>query len=337
MWSWLPGLVLLTLTLFRVATSISAATEHRRMPTVFLMGSQKGGSSSLYEILIRHPGLCGAVYKEPNYFLTNAAAGRDLSWYLSLFKDPKCLKSPGKNFVDGSCMLHGLEAALPVLNASYSSVQLQSLRFVVLLREPVARDFSWYKHRTRAHLSKGSNSTFAAIKTYGECFRSAEHNSSFHVPFAGRCHTRGNYAQQLKVFSRYFRREQILVLNSGLLFNNSATLMPAISEFLGVRPSSLWAPPFPRLDHVDASIKNPSCVLRWVPQLDCSTRDSLGAFYRGKNADLEKWLADTQAQAPRSEPLFTPFGDAFKSVPCVEDARAEYNKLKKRAKRLSCN
>ena len=335
--SWGCRGLLLALAIFRAAASSSLAASEHRVPTVFLLGSQKGGSSSLYEVLIRHPGLCGAVYKEPNYFLTNAAAGRDLSWYLSLFKDPKCLKSPSKAFIDGSCMLHGLDAALPVLNASYSSAQLQSLKFIVLLREPVARDYSWYKHRTRAHLSKGSNSTFAAIKTYGECFSSAEHNASFHLPFVGRCHTRGNYAQQLKVFSRYFRRDQILVLNSELLFNNSVTLMPAIAEFLGVRPSSLWAPPFPRLDHVDASIRNPGCVLRWVPQLDCSTRDSLATFYRGKNADLEKWITDTQAQAPRSEPPFVPFGDAFKAVPCVEDARAEYNKLTKRAKRQSCN
>jgi len=325
-----------------LADSLGSSDE--RVPTVFVMGAQKGGSSTLYEMLVRHPALCGAIYKEPNFFLTNQRDGHDLKWYLSLFIDDKCLKKPRKAFVDGSCMLHGLEAALGTLNSTYSPQRLSSLKFIALLREPVARDFSWFKHRARAHLNRGA--PFSSTKTFGECFRGAGGNgSSSAAPFdpaaasAGHCHARGDYLRQLQVFTRYFRRDQVLVLNSKLLFSNSPLLMPAIASFLGVKMSSLWRPPFPRLDHIDQHIRSPACVLRVVPELDCHTRDHLAAYYRPKNLALEAWINRTQAEglAPRAEPSFGGFAlDEHLALPCVQDARASLDRVIASSKRTSC-
>ena len=312
--------------------------ESLRIPSVFVMGSQKGGSSSLYELLIRHPALCGAIYKEPNFFLTNVRDGHDLRWYLSLFIDQKCLKRPRKLFVDGSCMLHGLDAALTALNATYGSSERlkSSLRFIALLREPVARDYSWFRHRARGHLNRGA--AFTSTKTFGECFRGRSNESTFDPLNSPHCHVRGDYLRQLQVFTRFFRRDQVLVLNSNLLFSNSPLLMPAVAQFLGVKLSTLWTPPFPRFDHIDQHIKSPACVLRAVPELDCATRDQLAAFYRPKNMALEEWINRTQAQglAPRAEPPFASFGDQHLDLPCVPDARAALDKVVANSKRTSC-
>jgi len=316
-------------------------TPEERVPTVFVMGAQKGGSSSLYELLIRHPALCGAIYKEPNFFLTNLRGGHDMRWYLSLFVDPKCLKRPKKLFVDGSCMLHGLDAALASLNATYGAnpARMQDLKFIALLREPVSRDYSWYKHRSRAHLNRGG--TFASLKTLGECLGYGGGGpTTTTISAFSQCHMRGDYLRQLLTFTRYFRRNQVLVLNSKLLFSDSPRLMPIIAEFLGVKMSTLWAPPFPKIDHIDQHIKNPTCIQRAVPSLDCHTRDKLAAYYAPKNQALEAWLNQTRAAglAPSMEPEFESFGgeSAIVELPCVSDSRIKINQLISRGRRVGC-
>lgn len=315
-------------------TTGSLADEPSRVPRVYVIGAQKGGSSSLYEMLVRHPALCGALYKEPNFFLTDRHQGtRDLRWYLSLFLDDKCLKKPHKAFVDGSCMLHGLAAALRTMNATYTPVQMASLRFVALLREPVARDYSWYKHRVRAHLLK--QRPFASVRTYGECFGddsaanpnpNSAPNTTFDPSKVYRCHARGDYLPQLRVFTQYFRRDQIFIANSQMLFTNDKSLMPALAAFLGLKMSNAWLAQFPQVDHIAGS-KTPLCLARSVPLLDCATRDGLGAYYAPKTAALMQWINDTRYdhQAPTSEPPFVPF-EPYTALPCVDNARAEFDR-----------
>ena len=38
------------------------------LPLIFILGAQKGGSSSLFEFMREHPQLCGARKKEPQFF-----------------------------------------------------------------------------------------------------------------------------------------------------------------------------------------------------------------------------------------------------------------------------
>lgn len=313
----------------------SLLDEPGRVPRVYVIGAQKGGSSSLYEVLVRHPALCGAIYKEPNFFLTNIHQNRDFKWYLSLFIESKCLKKSRKLFVDGSCMLHGLDSALRAMNATYSPEQMASLKFIALLREPVARDYSWYKHRVRALLLKGS--PFSAVRTFGECFQSpagknvtsasagAGLNASFDPARVHMCHTRGEYLWQLRTLSQYLRRDQLLVVNSQQLFSNDKTLMPTIAAFLGLKMSNAWLTQFPKVDHIGT--KAPLCLQRSVPLLDCAARDGLVRYYAPKNAELLAWLNETRStgQAPHMEPPFETFEGAD-SLPCVDNAREEYDK-----------
>ena len=42
--------------------------ETGNVPTIFILGAQKGGSSSLFEFMREHPQLCGARKKEPQFF-----------------------------------------------------------------------------------------------------------------------------------------------------------------------------------------------------------------------------------------------------------------------------
>ena len=47
---------------------INFGLETGNLPNIFILGCQKGGSSSLFEFMKLHPQLCGSRKKEPQYF-----------------------------------------------------------------------------------------------------------------------------------------------------------------------------------------------------------------------------------------------------------------------------
>ena len=60
----------------------------------------------------------------------------------------------------------------------------------------------------------------------------------------------GRYVEQLAHFTDYFRRDQILVINSGLVFRNSSAVMEIVAKFLGIDTIPEWYGPFPHDDHI---------------------------------------------------------------------------------------
>ena len=81
-----------------------------------------------------------------------------------------------QKFVDGTPVLHQAFWASKNINDMYSRIGYDDkVRFLVMLREPVSRDFSWYQHHVRQYLAgrkskseyknKGS---FADLKTFKE-------------------------------------------------------------------------------------------------------------------------------------------------------------------------
>lgn len=47
---------------------VNIGIETGNLPSVFILGCQKGGSSSLFEFMKLHPQLCGSRKKEPQFF-----------------------------------------------------------------------------------------------------------------------------------------------------------------------------------------------------------------------------------------------------------------------------
>jgi len=297
------------------------------LPRLYILGAQKGGSSSLYELMIAHPQFCGGDHKEPMFFKEDEFFKNGKDWYMSNYNDKKCKGKENTFFVDGSTMMHRMPGVMERMDQFFSDQMKDDLRFIVLLREPVSRDYSWYQHFTRWYLE--DHGTFSGLKTLQE---HADTNKGNHFT---NLYTHGEYAQQLKAFLGMFRREQILIINSNLCFKDSPSVMRIIAKFLNVPFVSEWEKPFPHDDHL-GNVDNAECVTKYVPKLDCSIRDELARWYEPKNKDLEQLIISTKDKAPPMEPPFAPFREDYKKSACVPSAREELNKIIKDSSAPSC-
>jgi hypothetical protein len=114
------------------------------MPDFLILGTPKGGTTSLFRYLARTPGVVPATRKEVSFF--NLHYGRGRYWYASRF--PK--RHPGTlHFEATPNYLHWPEAPKRVLRT------VPEVRFIVLLREPAERAISNYYHRVRVAGDEG--------------------------------------------------------------------------------------------------------------------------------------------------------------------------------------
>jgi hypothetical protein len=188
------------------------------------------------------------------------------------------------------------------------------LKFIALLREPVARDYSWYEHAIRYNLQEGVQ--FSDVKTIQELYRGIESD-----------HRKGRYLEQLQAFTKVFRRDQILVMSSAAVFQNTPAMVEKIRQFIGVTKDPSLMKSFPHDQHLHRLEKQglAECVVKHVPGFDCAVRDKMGAYYEPLNKALYDWLQATKGQAHPSEPPFWPMFDSYKSIPCIDNARAAYD------------
>ena len=59
----------------------------RMLPSFLIIGTQKGGTSSLYNYIIQHPYVLNSKIKEIHYFDNNFSKG--INWYRSFFQSYK--------------------------------------------------------------------------------------------------------------------------------------------------------------------------------------------------------------------------------------------------------
>ena len=102
-------------------------------PSVFIIGTQKSGTSTLFEWLKQDNRLQFPKYKETHYFSTNYKLGS--KWYLQLFKNYK--KNKIRCEIDPSYLFHP-KAISRILKITTFP------KFIVILRRPIDRAYSHY-------------------------------------------------------------------------------------------------------------------------------------------------------------------------------------------------
>jgi hypothetical protein len=254
----------------------------RVLPNYLIIGTQRGGTTSLYKYLKQHPGIGRAVLgKEVHFFDRNYSA--DLNAYRAHF--------PTRAYKRYVRTRHGLDLitgeASPYYlahpHAPYRIAEtLPEAKLIALLRDPVERAYSQYNHEVALgfeNLPFEDAIEREAERITGEVEKMSADPS--YDSFSYRHHTylaRGRYAEQLEVWFSLFPRSQILVLRSEDLFANPDGTYRTVLEFLGLPPVSL------------AKYETFNEHVRQSDQMGAATRRRLTEYFTEPNERLYELL-----------------------------------------------
>ena len=241
----------------------------RMLPTFLVVGTKRGGSTSLYRYIVEHPHVVPAsVFKGTHYFDKGYPLG--WAWYRSRFP----IAIPGRRHAltgEGRpyYMFHPL--ALERIHA-----RLPDAKLLCVLREPIERAFSHWNYEVQRGFEQLSFQ--AAVEAEegrlaGEAERMREDER--YISFAHRHHSylaRSRYAEQIERIRALFPPTRLLVIQSESLFADPPQQLERVYDFLGL-------PPWRGADH-------PPHKQRHHAPVPDQARDLLAGYFEPWNARL---------------------------------------------------
>jgi Sulfotransferase domain len=277
-----------------VPPSVVAAAKHgvrgagrltaskRVLPDYLIVGTKKGGTTSLANWLVQHPGVLRMFpraqrHKSAHYFDSNFDRGAD--WYRSHFpttfsRDRAAERLGYRPVVGEASPFYMFHPAAPDRVRS----MLPQVRVIMLLRDPVSRAYSQYWDR----VSTG----FESLPTFEEAIAAEpgrladvaerrftdpgyQHYSYEHHSYLAR----GRYAEQLVRWQRVFDPNQILLLEFERMRSEPDALLGEVLSFLHL----------PECRSIDLRPRNERPR---QPAMSPSTHESLRAYFRPYNRQL---------------------------------------------------
>lgn len=262
-----------------------ASAPMRPVPDFLIVGTKRGGTTSMFSYLMRHPGVLGLFpqsrgKKSTDYFFKETRRGD--SWYRSHFHTSvyrsRLAKRLGYEPVGGEASPYYLWD--PRIAARVHAVA-PGVKSIVLLRDPVERAWSHYQERTENGVEPLSFEAALAAepaRTDGELdlmLADPEYYSEAHDWYAYR--QRGVYLPQLRHWVSVFGSDRVLVLRSEDMYADVQSVYDTTCEFLGL----------PRHRLPNKAPVNASRVKSSVPE---PCRSELARFYAPHNRELEAFL-----------------------------------------------
>ena len=189
------------------------------LPQLIGLGTQKGGTSTLNNMLRLHKRFNLPTKKEIHYFSQHW--DQSLQWYKNYYKDSTDTKI---NVDITPYYLFHPEAA------SRIQMVVPDAKLIVLLRDPVERTISQYFHAKR--LGFEELSIMDAIAQ--EEIRMKENYSYSHQKhsYIGR----SKYIKQLERYEALFKKSQLLIIKSEDYFKNPRDIWQKIEVFMDIEP-----------------------------------------------------------------------------------------------------
>jgi hypothetical protein len=219
----------------------SATRRWRVLPDFLVLGGQRCGSTSLYDMLCGHPDVAPASHKEPHFFDNNHLRGEQ--FYRRLFPLQLQMRArerrQGRRAVTGEATTYYL--AHPGVPARVRAL-LPDVRLIAILRDPVDRAYSHYQlsvREGREPLSFEEALAAEPDRLAGEHERliaDPSYRGVAHRFFSYR--SRGRYIDQLERWWAEFPREQLLVLRSEDMFEDPRIVYDQLVTFLGLDPDA---------------------------------------------------------------------------------------------------
>ena len=249
-----------------------ATTPLRVLPDFLMIGVMKGGTTSFFNYLARHPQINPPFRKEIKFFDIHYLQG--LGWYRAHFPTRFKMK-PG--MVTGEATPYYIFH--PTAPNRIAKV-LPKATLIAILRNPVDRAYSHYNHMVRVGreplpFEEAIEHEVERLSGEEEKIIADPRYSTFnHLHYSYLA--RGRYIEQLQKWLAIFPREQILILASEELYTSPATAYRKAVEFLGL---SAWEPN-------DFKVYKQGVY----EEMPVSTRNRLIEYYRPYNQKLYDFL-----------------------------------------------
>ncbi|MDJ0356113.1 sulfotransferase domain-containing protein [Paenarthrobacter sp. PH39-S1] len=256
----------------------------RPVPDFLIVGTKRGGTTSMFNYLLMHPGVLGLFpqlrgRKSTDYFFKER--GRGDHWYRSHFHTGMYRKMIERRLGYGP--VSG-EASPYYLWDPRVAPQVQQLcsgvKAIALLRDPVERAWSHYQERVHNGVEPLSFEAALAAednRLAGEeekMLADPDYYSSAHDFYAYR--GRGVYLPQLQNWRASFPAERMLVLRSEDMYLDVQGTFDKVTDYLEIPRFAL---PNTKTFNAITQSKIPEGIRR-----------ELGAFYAPHNAELAEYL-----------------------------------------------
>jgi len=259
-------------------------------PNFLVIGAQKCGTSTLCDLLARHPDVFMTDPKEPHFFSDDAVYARGLDWYARLFEGAEGHAAIGEGSTSYTM------SALRPHAAERIARTLPSARLVYIVRHPMERIVSHWMHaRTRGR--RESLPLADAIRR-----RSMYLDTS-------------RYLSQIDRYRRSFSDDRILVLFLDDLSRDRIPTLRRCFEFLGVDSGPAEA--------IEAQRLNASAGAREDKPVLTRLR-SIPGFGRLRDA-IPSWARDPLRSAlkrPADKPEWDPESWRWAAERLEEESRA---------------
>lgn len=260
-----------------------ATVRWRPYPDFLIVGTKRGGTTSLWNYLARHPQVVPMFpsvrgLKSNAYFFENHERGD--RWYRSHFHTTAYRRwrqrRLGRTVTGEASPYYMYGPHVPPLIASV----MPDVRLIMLLRDPVERAYGHYHERVKQGVEQLSfEDALAAEPTRlaGEWERMVDDHhyySRAHDFFSYR--DRGIYLPQVARVLACFPRDQVLVLRSEDLYLDAQRVFDETCRFLGISAVPIAEPT--RHNYIPRSPISPA------------TKRELVEFYAPHNAALYRYL-----------------------------------------------
>ncbi len=264
-----------------VASAFVRATSFLRInPDIFIIGVQKGGTTSLYDNLVQHPQIISSKAKEMFFYGNNTRFAKGVLYYKQFFAT-KLYKAARQNKL--KLPAYSVDASTDTFENIYAPQRILSnhknAKVILLLRNPADRAFSHYKFSVK----KGFESTDfeKALELEEKRINTADkkeiadknHNYAF---YRLGYRSRGIYCDSVANWINSIPKNNIYINSSENYFENPEKVFGEICEFAGIKNSNKII--FNKLNEGSSEKMKPE------------TFDSLNKFYKPYNEKLFKIL-----------------------------------------------
>ncbi|QYJ02974.1 sulfotransferase domain-containing protein [Nocardioides panacisoli] len=219
----------------------TATAAFRPGPDFLVVGTKRGGTTTLWNALADHPQVQSMVpaakhLKSPHFFSQYYVRGP--AWYRGHFPTTvarrRHARAHGASLVGDACPTYLFDPRVPARAAEL----FPEVKVLISLRDPVERAYSHWKERVKEgteDLDFAAALAAEPARLAGELDRmlaDPDHDSRARDWFSYR--SRGEYADQVAGWLAHFDRSQVLVVRAEDLYRDQPGVLGTVHDFLGL-------------------------------------------------------------------------------------------------------